>query len=110
MEKHHKIYTEKEYHIRKCIEMGLRPCEVDDELCVFHTWGHKDEVKLQMNVRVSEKEIVNIQRNFLYDGVAPAECTIVPVRTTYALVEYPGGAVRKVEAEKVRFLDWGLDV
>jgi len=102
--------NQKEHHIQMCLERGLRPCEVNGALCIFHYWGSDDKVYLQLNALMREEDKVRVIEDFKAFSYAPACCKIILSSAQFALVEFPDGAVLKVESDQVRFLDRGCEV
>lgn len=91
---------------KDCQEAGeLRPCEVDGQRCYFHRFIEEERGVLQINAFMRPENVEKVRRMYEEDGVMTNACTLEKLRHAYALVEFPDGTVKKVEPEKVRFLD-----
>lgn len=89
----------------KCEELKSRLCEADGKRAFFHRWVEEDKALLQFNVFAKTDYMQQTNRSFKEEGYSPEGTHIEKVRQTFALVEYEDGTVRKVEPEKVKFLD-----
>lgn len=83
----------------------LRPCEVDGQVCYFHRFIEEERGVLQINAFMRPENVALVRRMYEEDGVMTNACSLEKLRHAWALVEFPDGAVKKVEPEKVRFLD-----
>lgn len=85
----------------------LRPCEVDGQRCYFHRFIEQELGWLQFNdeIVLGTKTVDMILDDFHERGIIANCCSMEKLRHAYALVEFPDGTVKKVEPEKVRFLD-----
>ena len=83
----------------------LRPCEVDGQRCYFHRFIEEERGVLQINALMRPESIKAVRRMYEEDGILSNACALEKLRHAYALVEFPDGAVKKVEPETVRFLD-----
>lgn len=83
----------------------LRPCEVDGKRCYFHRFIEEERGVLQINAFMRPESVKQVRRMYEEDGVMTNACSLEKLRHAYALVEFPDGTVKKVEPEKVRFLD-----
>lgn len=89
---------------RLCPET-LRPCMVDGQRCLFHRFGETSSALIKFNVFLRGDEARRYAQDFRKNLYCPAGSDAEILRNVYALVEYPDGAIGKVEPEKVRFLD-----
>lgn len=85
----------------------LRPCEVDGQRCYFHRFIEQELGWLQFNdeIVLGAKTVDMIIEDFNERHIIANCCSMEKLRHAYALVEFPDGTVKKVEPEKVRFLD-----
>lgn len=85
----------------------LRPCEVDGQRGYFHRFIEQELGWLQFNdeIVLGAKTVDMILDDFHERGIIANCCSMEKLRHAYALVEFPDGTVKKVEPEKVRFLD-----
>lgn len=94
---------------RECLELGgageLRPCEVDGQRCYFHRFIEEERGVLQINIFMKERDAYEAREIYERYGLVFNGCSLEKLRHAYALVEFSDGTVKKVEPEKVRFLD-----
>ncbi len=85
----------------------IRPCEVDGEFCLFHRFIEEEQGVLQVNdnILLPSSAMDRIIRDYEERKIVATCFTLEKLRHAYALVELPDGTVKKVEPEKVRFLD-----
>ena len=85
----------------------IRPCEVDGQLCLFHSFIEEELGVLQINdnIVLGVNQVERLIRDFEERGIVAHCCSLEKLRHAWALVEFPDGSVKKVEPEKVRFLD-----
>lgn len=84
---------------------NLRPCEVDGQVCYFHRFIEEERGVLCVNAFMKRSEMEEYRRLYEEEGVVTCYCSLEKLRHAWALVEFPDGSVKKVEPEKVRFLD-----
>lgn len=92
---------------KECKDLQRRICEVDGETCVFHRFVDEDRALLHINCMLRDEECREINHRFRRDYIVPPMTSPEIVRNTYALVEFPDGTLKKVEPDKIRFLDKG---
>ena len=92
---------------RKCDkgEPRLRPCLADGKPATFHRWADEDKGVLKINAFTTPSEQEVLHRRFMDCGIIPNCCSIEPLRTCFALVEYADGSVGRVKPELIQFLD-----
>lgn len=90
---------------KECRDFERRLCLADGKPAVFHRFVEGDRALLKFDTFCCPEDVESCLRRFLVDGVVPAGCSTELVRSTLALVEYPDGTLRKVDPERVRFLD-----
>ena len=83
----------------------LRPCEVDGQRCYFHRFIEEEQGVLEFHAFMKAADIEDVCRMYEEARIVPDCCGLEKLRHAYALVEFPDGAVKKVEPETVRFLD-----
>jgi hypothetical protein len=83
----------------------LRPCEVDGKPAFFHRWCDEDRALLQFKALVRREDAEELRTLFDDRGICPPSAHIETVRYTFALVEFQDGSVKKVDPERVRFMD-----
>lgn len=83
----------------------LRPCEVDGQACHFHRFIEEEQGVLQCCGPFRPAYMMRAARHLKEDGFIPSDVTMEKLRHAWALVELPDGCLKKVEPEKVRFLD-----
>lgn len=92
---------------RKGFETRL--CEVSGETCIFHRFIDENRVLLNIKTHIRVSEAYECRRMLDEERmIVPGSDTVI-VRNTYALVERPDGRLGKVDPEKVRFIDRGVD-
>lgn len=99
------ILTREQRHAMWCNERGLRPCEVDGELCAFHALGQRETCYLQINFLVTEAQKVRLLEDFRTCYYAPPGCDIKVAKEVFALVEFADGRIKEVAPDRVRLLD-----
>lgn len=82
-----------------------RLCEVDGNVCFFHRWCDEDRALLQFNALVRREEAEEQRTLFDDRGICSPSANIETVRNTFALVEFQDGTVKKVDPERVRFIN-----
>ena len=107
--------NDQELYLKLCREIGiqdgrlcgpdLRPCLVDGKPATFHRWVEEDKALLKVKSFIGPEEIEASVARFHQYGVMDHSCDIEKLRTFYALVEYEGGTVSKVQPELIRFTD-----
>lgn len=99
------ILTLFEKLLRKAEETQTRLCKVEGKYCFFHRWFDEDLGLLQFDAFVKREDAEAMRTLFDDRGICGPSAHIEKVRHTFALIEFTDGSVKKVDPEKVRFLD-----
>ena len=62
-------------------------------------------LQLNCNIVMGSSQVDRLIRDFEERRIVSNCCSLEKLRHAWALVEFPDGSVKKVEPEKVRFLD-----
>lgn len=83
-----------------------RPCIVDNNLAIFHRLCDEDKVYVEVqgtyDYDLMNHLIYRAEKEYI---IQPPITSINKARTTFAVVEFEDGTIKKVDPEKVKFLD-----
>jgi hypothetical protein len=82
-----------------------RPCEVNGQVCLFHRFIEEDKAYLKINSLCRRSEADYMLEDYSVRGLIAPGAELKTARTCTALVEFPNGALKRVDPEAVRFLD-----
>lgn len=87
-------------------DSSTRPCLYLEDKATFHRWV--DETKLIVNYHslMKTKEMVKLKKEWEDFGIVPAEADMIPLTTTFALIELKDGSMKKVPPEEIRFVKY----
>lgn len=83
----------------------LRPCIVNGQKALFHTWVETENVILKFNGLATAETIQKAKKEFFRGGVISSEFSPEKIKAVVALVEYEDGQMDEVRPIAVRFVD-----
>lgn len=106
---------ELEIHIEKACEplngvlqgASTRPCYYLNEKATFHRWVDETKMIVKFDVMLPMKDMWQLKRDYEDLGIVPNSANVVPLTTTFALIELRDGSVKKVPPEEIRFINEG---
>ena len=84
--------------------MGIRPCYVKGRYGLFHKWTEKEDVILRTDSMIPQYNLEKVRMRFEETKIPPVGFEMVPIKSTYALVEFEDGYVEEVPPTTITFI------
>lgn len=88
-------------------DSSTRPCYYLEEKATFHRWVDETKLILKFDVMLPMKDMWQLKRDYEDLGIVPNSANVVPLTTTFALIEMRDGSMKKVPPEEIRFVNEG---
>lgn len=88
-------------------DSSTRPCYYLNEKATFHRWVDETKMIVKFDVMLPMKDMWQLKRDYEDLGIVPNSANVVPLTTTFALIELRDGSVKKVPPEEIRFINEG---
>ena len=85
-------------------DFATRPCLYLEEKATFHRWVDETRLIMKFDSVLPVKDMWRLKHEYEDIGVISADADVIPLTTTFALIELTDGSVKKVLPEEIRFV------
>lgn len=85
-------------------DSSTRPCLYLEDKATFHRWVDETKLIMKFDATLTTEKMWELKHTFNDIGMVPASVNVIPVTSTFALIEVSDGSVKKVPPEEIRFV------